>query len=58
MRRNLISGFLGASLGAVFMFVLIAGIAWVQTDCQVNETLSEEYIQIEFTSRIEWAATK
>ena len=52
MRRNLISGFLGASLGAVFMFVLIVGIAWIKTDCQASENQSEEYTQIEFTSKI------
>jgi len=34
------------------MFVLIAGIAWVKTDCQASDNLSEEYTQIKFESKI------
>ena len=44
--------FLGASLGAVFMFVLIVGITWIKTDCHASENQSDECTQIEFTSKI------
>ena len=58
MKRNIVSGLIGAILGAVFMFALIVGIALSQTDykadekANINANANLEYTRIEFTSSI------